>query len=512
MGLRVTLALLRLGEKVTVLAVQPDPELLEMATGAGATVVEGKTTELSHLRAAGVERARCLVLTEDADLGNLNAALGARELNPHVRVVLRMFNVELARRATGLLPNSRVISASLEAAPHLAAAALGIPTGPSRMVWGRHLEITLSPDDALVELANGYHLRAHEGPAPARRRRRRHRRLRELRAALRAFFDRRLAAIGTAIALLVSVAVVIFHSFDHLGWVDSLYFTVTTASTTGYGDFNLMNASPWLKIFDVGFMLAAAVSVALLFALAADAIVGVRILQALGVPRGNLRGHVVVVGLGNAGYRLVDHLDQLGVECAAAEISERSRFVRLARQQGIPVLTGDGRLSDSLHALSVEGARAVCAVTNYDLVNLEVVLAARELNPGARLVARLFDPSLASRAQKQLGIDACYSVSALATPAFVAAALGEDVITTLEHDGDLWLLAQLMVEPGSRLDGMSLRELELADAVRVLAVRDGQQERWTPTHTTRVEAGHEVLLACSLEGWEKTRMLAGAAG
>jgi Trk K+ transport system NAD-binding subunit len=510
MGLRVALALLRLGEKVTVLAAEADPELLEMAEGAGATVVEGRTKDLPHLRAAGIERARCLVLTEDSDLGNLDAALEARERNPDLRVVLRMFNVELAQRATKLLPNSRVISASLEAAPHLAAAALGAPTGPSRVVWGRRLEITLSPDEALVELANGYHLRAREGPGPAQRRRRRHQRLREFRAALRAFFDRRLAAVGTAIALLVSIAVVIFHTFDHLGWVDSLYFTVTTASTTGYGDFNLMNAPPWLKIFDVGFMLATAVNVALLFALAADAIVGVRILEALGVPRGNLRGHVVVVGLGNTGYRLVDQLDQQGVECAAAELSERSRFVRLARQRGIPVLGGDGRLSDSLHALSIEKARAVCAVTNYDLVNLEVVLAARELNPQARLVARLFDSSLASRAQRQLGIHACYSVSALAAPAFVAAALGEDVIGTLEHEGDLWLLAQLTVELGSRLDGVSLGELESADAVHVLAVRDGERDLWTPTHPSRLDAGHKVLLACSLEGWEKAMRLGGA--
>jgi voltage-gated potassium channel Kch len=511
MGLRVTLALLRLGERVTVLAGQPDPDLLEAATAAGATVVEG-TTDVSHLRTAGVERARCLVLTEDADLANLNAAMAARELNPDVRIVLRMFNVELAERATGLLSNSRAISASLEAAPHLAAAALDVPTGPSRVVWGRRLDITLSVEDGLVELAQGIHLQARQAPAAPRRRRGRRRRVRELRAAARAFFDRRLAATGSAIALLVGTAVLVFHAFDHLGWVDSLYFTITTASTTGYGDLNLVNAANWLKVFDVGFMLAAAVSLAVFYALLIDAIVGVRILQALGVPRGNLRGHVVVVGLGNTGYRLVDYLDEQGIECAAAEVSDSSPFVRLTRQRGIPVLAGDGRLNDSLHALSVERARAVCAVTNHDLVNLEVVLAARELNPGARLVARLFDQSLATRAQRQLGIHACYSVSALATPAFVAAALGDDVVGTLEHDGQLWLLGQLTVRPDSSLDGMATDELASVEAVRLLAIRGGGLERWAPTLPSTVEASQELLLACSVEGWERARRLAGEGG
>jgi Trk K+ transport system NAD-binding subunit len=480
-----------------------------MVTSAGATVVEGKSTELSHLRAAGIERARCLVLTDDADLGNLHAALGAREVNPDVRVVLRMFNVELAQRATGLLPNSRVISSSLEAAPRLAAEALGVSTGPTRQVWGRRVEVTLSPDQALVELANGYHLRVHDTPAARTRRPHRHRRMREFRAAVRAFFDRRLAATAGAIALLVLVGVTIFHVFDHLGWVDSLYFTVTTASTTGYGDFNLLNSPKWLKLFDVGFMLAAAVSLALLYALAADAIVGVRILEALGVPRGHLRGHVVVVGLGNIGYRLVDHLDQQGVECAAAELSERSRFVRLARERGVPVLTGDGRLPDSLHALSVEGARSVCAMTDDDVVNLEVVLTARELNPNARLVARLFDQNLAQRAQRQLGIHACHSVSALAAPTFVGAALGEDVISTIEHDDQLWLLAELRVRQGSPLDGMATEGLESSGTIRVLAVRDGEGERWTPSHPQTLAAEHQLLLACSLDGWQKARELGG---
>lgn len=507
-GLRVTLALLRLGEKVTILASRPDTDLLEMATRGGAAFVEGRSADLSKLREAGIERARCLVLTEQADLGNLHAALGARELNPRVRVVLRMFNVELAERATGLLANSRVISSSHEAAPYFAADALGVPTGPSRLVWGRQLAVTPSPDEALVELDDGYHLRVQETPPLRSRPWRRHRRVRELRTALRAFFDRRLGAAVAAISLLSLLAVAILHVFERLAWVDALYLTVTTA--VGSGDFNPAGAASWLKIFDVGFIVVAAVGLAVVYALVVDAIVGVRILQALGVPRGNLRGHVVVVGLGNTGYRLVDLLDQQGVECAAAEISDRARFLRVVRQRGIPVLVGDGRLPDSLAALSVERARSVCAVTDDDVVNLEVVLAARELNPRARLVARLFDQGLARRAQEQLGIDACHSVSALAAPAFVAAAIGEDVISTLELDGQLWLLAALPVRSGSALDGTGVEALESADAIRVLALRDGEGEHWTPTYPRRLEAAHQVLLACSLDGWRKARDLAGA--
>ena len=49
-------------------------------------------------------------------------------------------------------------------------------------------------------------------------------------------------------------------------------------------------------------------SLAVLFALITDAVVGVRLARVLGgVPRG-MRDHVVVCGLGNIGYRVVERL------------------------------------------------------------------------------------------------------------------------------------------------------------------------------------------------------------
>ena len=54
------------------------------------------------------------------------------------------------------------------------------------------------------------------------------------------------------------------------------------------------------------------------------------------------------------------------------------------------------------------------AASSDDLTNLGVALAARELNPRARVIVRLFGQELADRAQ-QFRITACLSVSALAS-------------------------------------------------------------------------------------------------
>jgi Trk K+ transport system NAD-binding subunit len=507
LSLRIVLALRSLGERVTVIAEAPRPALRREAVAAGARVVEGSAEDIAQLDEVDLRAARCLVLSESADLGNLQVALAAREVNPHVRIVMRMFSTELAERASRLLPNSRVLSASREAAPYFAADALGLTSVPTRHVWGRHL--ALDPggaDDHLVDLGDGMYLAPVQPPRLVRRRRSRH--LRELRRAAGALFDLRLAITGGALALLVALSIVIFHAAMGLTWVNAVYFTVTTSATVGYGDFNLQNAPDWLKLYGILFMILSAISLALLFALAADAVIGARILEALGVPRRGMRGHVVVVGLGNTGYRIVQHLLDAGVEVAAAERSDANRFVGTARRQGVPVLVADGRYRDSLRALSVEGARAVIAATDDDLANLETGLTARELNAEARIVVRLFDPELAARARAQLGLDACHSVPALAMPAFVAAALGEGVLSTFEHGSQLWVVAELWVRPGSRADGAATESLERTGDLHVLAIRDRAEERWRPGHPDLLEAGHQVLLAGTRERWEQVRALA----
>jgi Trk K+ transport system NAD-binding subunit len=325
---------------------------------------------------------------------------------------------------------------------------------------------------------------------------------------MRALFDLRLALTGGALVLLVALSVGVFHSGLRLSWVDAIYFTMTTASTTGYGDVNLLGAPDWLKLYGSLFMILSAIGLALLFALAADAVIGARILEALGVPRRGMRGHVVVVGLGNTGHRIVQHLLDAGAEVAAADVSEANRFVGDARRQGVAVLVADGRYRDSLRALSVEGASAVIAATDDDLANLETALTARELNPQARIVVRLFDAELAERARAQLGLDACHSVPALAMPAFVAAALGEGVLSTFEHGSRLWLVAEVWVRQGSRADGLGTAALERTGDLHVLAVRDRAEERWRPGHPDLLEAGHRVLLAGTRERWEQVRALA----
>jgi len=510
LGLRVVEELRSLGEDVVVLAPSPPVTFVTLARAAGATVLEGSSQEEADLQRAGVETARTVVLSEDSDLGNLHAAVTAQELNPGLRVVLRLFNSELARRAAALLTDTDVLALSSLSAPTLAAEALGSANDGGIEVWGRRVILRVEPeaDPVIAHLESGAVL-TDAGIAPAvltASQTRWHSRRMALRA-LRAFFDRRLAVVVGMVALLCSLSVIVFGVFAHLSPVDAIYFTVTTISTVGYGDINLLESPPALKLYAVGFMLFGATALAAFYALVTDAIVGARLSAALGVPHGRIKDHVIVVGLGNVGFRTIEHLVSRGVEVAACDLNERGRFIQLVRQLGVPVLVGDALLADNLRVLGVDRARAVVSATNDDVANIEVMMAVRELNPSARLVARVFDQKLADRAEQRFGIHACHSVSALAAPYFAAAALGADV-NTIVHVGDrAWLVAERTVAEGAGAAGMTVEDFDRDGELALVAVRDGEDERWGPERQHTIRPGQELLVAATISGLARLRDL-----
>ncbi|MFY9615780.1 MAG: NAD-binding protein [Candidatus Dormiibacterota bacterium] len=509
LGLRTTEELRGLGEEVTVLVSAPDRTFADHARTAGAVVQEGSSQEEDDLIAAGVKTARCLVLTEDSDLGNLHAALLAQEMNPGLRVVIRIFNSELARRASALLTDIDVLSLSALSAPTLAAEALGEKSGDTVMIWGRRVVLREEPSEEAAVLAalDEKVLLEDAGEALEGDREdwERSRRVRVVIQGLRTFFDRRLAAVLVVVALLATISALVFSRFAGFTLIDAIYFTFTTVTTVGYGDLNLVSSPDLLKLYDVGLMLFGALSLAALYALVTDAIVGARLAAALGVPHGKIKNHVVVCGLGNVGFRTVEHLVYHKIKVAAVDLSDRGRFVQLLRHMGVPVLTGDALLPDNLRLLCVDKARAVIATTNDDVTNLEMMIASRELNHGVRLVARVFDAKLAERAEKRFEIHACRSVSALSAPFFAGSALGSDVNTVIRRGGQVWLLAEATVAKGSKADGMRVSELEAGGHIHLIAVRDSATASWKPEQERVLAAGHEILVVAHRDGLLRLR-------
>jgi voltage-gated potassium channel Kch len=206
---------------------------------------------------------------------------------------------------------------------------------------------------------------------------------------------------------------VFFHYSEGLDWITTLYFVVTMATTTGFGDISLRASTPLAKMVGMLTMVSAITFVSLFFSLVIDRMVARRTQNLLGQRRHRMSGHVIVCGLGRVGYHLVRKLRAESYPVLVIEKDANNRFLPAIRESGVPVMIADATLANTLADAAVVNASAVASVIQNDLVNLEVGLNARALRPKIRVVLRVFDRETAEEL-KRLDIHYAISTSAIA--------------------------------------------------------------------------------------------------
>lgn len=124
LGFRTYKLLRRLGESVVVLERQSDTAFLEEVRAEGTPVLVGDARREIMLVHANIAKARSIILATDDDLANLEIALDARRLAPRVRVVLRMFDQNMAEKIRDGFNIHVAMSQSAMSAPAFATAAV----------------------------------------------------------------------------------------------------------------------------------------------------------------------------------------------------------------------------------------------------------------------------------------------------------------------------------------------------------------------------------------------------
>ncbi|MCX7682415.1 MAG: NAD-binding protein [Anaerolineae bacterium] len=211
------------------------------------------------------------------------------------------------------------------------------------------------------------------------------------------------------------------------------------------------------------------------------------------------RNHIIVCGLGRIGYRVVSVLLRLGEEVVGIEKDPTIPFLDELRQMRVPVLVGDARQREMLEQARVREANAIVVCTQDDLTNLAIALEARELNPGIKVVLRMFDPALAEKVQKGFGIHTAFSASALAAPAFAAAATRACIDYSF-YVGDLLMnVAHTEVKAGSLLDGRTIDELERELDISIIMHKRMDAVDMHPAPEVKVRPGDSLVILASLE-------------
>jgi Trk K+ transport system NAD-binding subunit len=526
---------------------------------AGARVVRLDQSALDvgaarELARAEVARAIAVICAGDDDATNLEIALLARRANPNLRVVARVANDVLREAVADGNGPGGIFNVAELAAPSVVEACLAQTTHPfeaagikfvaagsevSRDASLRELYGDLAPV-AIIQGENsstpgevvacpGRDHQVHAGDwavmigtadeaagrgvkvrQPSRTRARRpglRRVLDAVRVVLNDFNPAFYPALAAAATLLVTSMCVLHFNYQRprMSWIDALYFTVETITTTGYGDFSFSHQVVWLRLFAAMLMFGGATTIALLVAFIADVLLSQRFVLAAARPRvRHLRNHIIVVGLSELGIRVVTDLVAAGHDVAVIERDEENRFLSMARELDVPVIFGDATLLQTLESARVDRARAVAVVTRDDMVNIETGIVLTEiLGPrvmpevnrlaDVSLVLRVYDRALGVAVAQRFGFENVRSTVGLAAPWFVGAAIGLEVLGTFSIGQNPFMVGAMHVAPGSELDGLTM--FEMSTYTRVIAItRDDAPVQLRPRRDERLRAGDTVYL------------------
>jgi voltage-gated potassium channel len=287
------------------------------------------------------------------------------------------------------------------------------------------------------------------------------------------------------------------------GWslLDSLYMTVTTISTVGFGELHPLSAAG--RVFTMILIVCGVGTLGFAFASFVDFLVEGHLLGLLEDRRMNrdiaqLSAHAIVTGIGRVGF-----------EVARSFAREDSPFVvvdadpdaiQRARDEGWLFVEGDATQEGVLENAGVARARSLVAALDSDAENVFVVLTARTTNPGIFIVARAMTPATEDRLRKA-GADRVTTPSVIGgrrMASLVLHPLVSDYLDLVTHGDDFeFQLEEFVLTAQGRVAGKTIADARLHDdfGMFVLAVRhnDGAIEA-KPTAETVLHAGDRVVL------------------
>ncbi len=299
-----------------------------------------------------------------------------------------------------------------------------------------------------------------------------------------------LVAIGTAGYMLI----------EDWPMLDSVYMTVITLSTIGYGEVNPVSQpgrifTLILIVMGVGFFLYVIGNVV-------QFLVEGRIRLILGRHKldkqiNQLNNHYIVCGYGRMGRAFCRYLIQRGLKFVVLEKSDER--VPVMNTDHVLYVTGEATVEENLLKAGIKRASNLIATLGTDADNVLLVLLAKGLNPGLYVVARA-SQNASKKPLDTAGADVVVSPYDVGARRIAHAILRPNVIRFLEYafadeSTDIHI-EELPVSENSRLVGVSLKDSGIRHLhnLNILSIieEDGDM-LFNPSADTKFRAGEKVI-------------------
>lgn len=277
-----------------------------------------------------------------------------------------------------------------------------------------------------------------------------------------------LLRIGIVVGLL-SVTVVVMYLEGGLidnttgskpGFMDTLYFTMVTITTVGYGD--IVPHTSFARLTDTFLLAPMRLIVFVLFAGIAYDLAFKRFQEKQLMSRviGNLKDHTVMCGYGETGRSALRELLAQGAKADQIVVIEQDEnALAEAAALGVVTVQGDATKELTLKSVAIERAKHVMICPGRDDTAVLITLTVRDLNASAKIVAMCHEAENL-RLIERSGADTIVSPSFAGGNLMAASTRRPHLVDTMRN--------LLSIQGTLHLDERTVTEAEVGKAPRTL--------------------------------------------
>lgn len=203
------------------------------------------------------------------------------------------------------------------------------------------------------------------------------------------FFRTRIYMAIFLLSSLLIMGVLGFKLMSNYSWIDSIYMTVITITTVGFGEVQPLDDVA--KMFTVGLILASVVIVGYALTVITEYILSKNNFEELKQKKmqkkiDGLTNHIVICGYGRNGKQAAKKL--MAYKKPFVIIEQDKDIIDKFQTDEVPFVFGNANEDETLLQAGVDRAHTIiCALPN-DADNLFVVLSARQINKTMRIISR----------------------------------------------------------------------------------------------------------------------------
>ena len=304
------------------------------------------------------------------------------------------------------------------------------------------------------------------------------------------------------------------------GFLDSLYMTVTTIFTVGFGEVHELSRAG--AVFTLVLIFGGVGAILYGLGSMVEFVVGGQlsgVFRRRAVKRqvDRLEGHYIICGYGRVGESVARHFTLH--EARFVIVDNDPESLARAEGDGFLVVQGDATTDETLEAAGIKKAKGLVAAVGSEAGNIYVTLSARVLNPRLLIVARAASEDTISKL-KRAGADRVvspYGIGGKQMATLMLKPLVSDYLEVVTSGGELeFRVEELELTRECCAIGRSIRDMAVRKSTgsTILAVRGGRSGAFdsNPSPDLVLEPGDTIIAIGTPAEITKLEELVGAPG